>query len=372
MSDWLPVQLITGDAQLKQELQPILADRYPFRFMEQVPAEGPSILLLDCRENPAAALSRASALAEGHPERAVVLVGWSGEPGRVLETGCRGWLPLPLGRETVLSVLRRMRLLLEPAARSPELTPAPRILVMGARGGVGKSLLCASLLALHAQRQRQERGLYVDLSLPSRASQVMLNLEVEHSLLEVGRLESGASEEAIRGACARVEQAEPAETYYLPGAVDVAELDQLGRRPELVIPALQQLGRTHRLLIIEAGQQSWPLCTHLYGEAGLCLFLLPPDVPGLRQGEEMVRRLEEDQSLQTPLVPILNLGLPSRGIGPEEARLLMGERLRVLPACPQLQDAANRGLPLKPPHEGLWVELVQRMESLGASAGAAA
>lgn len=358
MSDWLPVCFVGADERLSHELAGLIDGRYPFRLVRSLPPSGPGLLILDGRGDGETILGRAADLSEGHPERAVILMGWPGSPAAAMEAGCRGLLDYPLSREATLSLLRRLRLLVETAPAGREEPLRRTILVLGARGGVGKTLLASCLLTLHAGLRPRRRALLVDLSASSAASQDALDLVARHAVADVGGLERGVSGEAVLRACTPVAQPHQAETYFLPAARGLEDLEAILHQPELVVSALRHLTAVHDLVIVELGLPLLALTREIRREAAACLLLVPPEVPGLRQGRRWLEALGDEAEAGPPVRPVLNMGLPSRGVGPAEAKMALSREPLVMPWLPLVHDALNRGLPFSLPRRGWWAELL--------------
>lgn len=355
MTSPLPVHLLSDDPNLRDALAAMLTGQGRFTLTSSPTRRSASILLVDGRQDAEGQLQQAGMRPE-QPGRALLLLGGEPPEGATLPAA-QAHLPWPCSSVSLLATLGRLESWLRQGQGSE--TETRLVLVVGGRGGVGKTLLCASLLALHSRHPHGDRVLYLDLSVPCLASQIVLDAAPRHGLADVLRLGPAADPMSVLKSACALGQLDPERAFYLPGSL-ITDL-RTWREQELE-SGLLLLGRAFGLLLVELPPHAAQLACRLLPRADLLILLAPPDVPGLRQAAALLAEIRQLQPAEAKVLPVLNLGLPSRGIGAREAGLALGQGVLRLPYEAALQEAADRGLPLLPRLRPPWTDLQEALQ----------
>jgi pilus assembly protein CpaE len=304
-----------GDAQSESALRDGLADLLPgleirrggirAAIAAQQKSVNPRVLVVDvsAEDNPLAALGNLSMVVE--PDTCVLVVGEVDDLGLYREItrglGAAEYLPKPLTRD---SVLRHFGPLVR--GQSPEtdrVSGGRLVTVTGARGGVGCSIIAASL-ARHFGTEAHRHTVLLDTDLHRGMAALLLDTEPGEGLrtaLEAPeRIDALLAERAAQPVAERLHVLSALEPLarpidYVPGAAD---------------HLLEALRRRYNVVLADVPCQHSAFCREMLSAAHHRIVVMTPTLPAVRDALRLLA-LTDRSGARPPTTLVLNrLGLP--------------------------------------------------------------
>jgi pilus assembly protein CpaE len=237
--------------------QPRLAPDAVLDLVEKLPAPAPSLLV-----------------AGPESESALVL--------RAMRLGAREFLPPQPGPEAIRKAVARLGAVSAPAAE--EAPRAPVLAVLGAKGGVGTTVVTCQLAV--ALQRLGARCALVDLGFPTGDVAVQMNAHTRFTLADAVR--DGGELDAAAVSALLHEHPTGVRVLASPARVEESELLE----PRHVERVLQHLRESFDWVVIDLAR-SWNDCTRAAVEgASQLLLVTTPDVPTLSHARRRLEGLE--------------------------------------------------------------------------------
>jgi len=320
--------LVAGDKALAEAVQLLLADAFPIELVEIVasaqqcrrmlPEADPDVLLIADLPG-AGAFQLAREVALNWPEVAAVILSGAETADAfraAFAAGARGVVKLGrqsgpaaawvISREELETQINQAAELVRiRSGRGPsadgQLTGRV-IVIYSAKGGVGKSLIAASLAQRLAMLNPAGRILLMDLNLQFSTLPILANLEPAHTIFDLVPIAAELNQRVVNDLIQRKELPEQRTLYILPAPNEPRQADQVGQ--EHVQALLTGLRRYFNFLVVDTTSVISDLTLTALQAAQHILLVCIPDVLSISQIGAALRLLRDPQ-----------LGIPRDALG---------------------------------------------------------
>jgi pilus assembly protein CpaE len=302
----------------------------------------PDLVLVDGRQNTAAAVASIERLRAATPALSIFMVALEASPDAILQAmraGANEFLTWPLVETSFHEAIARAA-----ARRDSSPTGQPRAttaVFFGAKGGAGTTTIAVNS-AVELARLSKRPTIIVDLKAGLGEVTLFLGVRSRYSLLDaidnLHRLDGEFLKELVIKHKSGLEILAGSDHFDRPGTADTSGIEEVFRL----------LARQYVHVVVDAGSQLTPCATAVLYAADTIYLVPNPDVPSVRNAQRLLDRIAQLGACGERVRVLLNRAAEPYPIAPDQIESALGRPIEhMFPSDYRTVSAAlNSGVPL--------------------------
>jgi pilus assembly protein CpaE len=335
--------ILSEDEAFRQEIGALLRGAPVAVTLSQAgrDARRADVVIVDARDDLAAAMMRVETLKASSPAAAVFVVARDPNPDLILQAmraGANEFFTLPPAENAFHEALRRTASRRQASATAPD---ASSLVFFGAKGGAGTTTVAVNC-GVELARLSKKRTVIVDLKPGLGEVGLFLGIRSRYTLLDaldnVHRLDAEFLRELVVKHKSGLDILAGSDHFDRPGASDGAGLEEVFRL----------LRDEYEYVLVDAGSQITPgSITALY-TADMIGLVANPDVPSIRNAQRLLERIRQLGASADRVRLLLNRAAEPYPIPPTQIESAVGHPIdHTFPSdYKTVSTALNSGVPL--------------------------